>query len=240
MKSQRVNNKNLDRLYSGFQELVNRSKDVPGMGVLTGPTGAGKTTGIAWIVNQVNGYHVRARATWTVTALLDACVAQLFGPDVMFKTNSAKVDQIVEVMAGDRRPLFVDEGDFLFKDTKMLETLRDIFDLSFQPVVVIGMEGFDHRLAQRKQYARRVLQWIKFGALDLADIRLYVDTITEVKLTDDMVAKLQKESGGLIGNIAVAIELIESFARGRELTEVSAAAWGDRQMVFTKAPKVAV
>ncbi len=226
--------KNLQVLSTAYQELAGRSHGVPGMGVLTGPTGAGKTTGIDWLVAQTNAVYVRAYRSWSMSSMLTSLMTECYAGRL--STNAAMVAYIAEHIANNRRPIFVDEGDHLFKNPDMLETLRDLHDLSKQPVIVVGMDGFERRLVHRAQFARRVLQWIRFKGLDLEDTRIYVDSVADVRLSDDLVAKLHKETSGSIGLMAVGVALIEAFAKGNGWADIDAKRWGNRQMVFTKAP----
>ena len=53
---------------------------------------------------------------------------------------------IVEKLTLSGHPLFVDESDYLTENRKMLETLRDIHDVSQVPVIMIGMNEIAGKL----------------------------------------------------------------------------------------------
>ena len=55
-----VTTKNIVSLSSGFQESHKRETGIPRMGLIYAPTGFGKTTAAAWLVNRENGVYVRA------------------------------------------------------------------------------------------------------------------------------------------------------------------------------------
>lgn len=226
---------NLKTLNKAFRELCERHPDVPGMGVLTGATGSGKSTAIDWLVQQSNGVYVRAIRSWSLNTMLAALCAECYGGRL--NRNADMVSYIVEHLRSNRRPVFIDEGDHLLKSLDMLETLRDIHDLSGQPLIVVGMDEFEKRIVHRKQFARRVLQWVRFRPLDLDDARIFVNTVCEVKVADDLVLKLHADAAGSIGLMAVGVALVEAYAKDQDLEEISAKDWGDRQLVFTRPPR---
>ena len=55
--------KNVVRLSQAGDALNNRALGMPGMGLIWGPTGYGKTTAATWFINRCDGVYVRAMAT---------------------------------------------------------------------------------------------------------------------------------------------------------------------------------
>jgi DNA transposition AAA+ family ATPase len=137
------------------------------------------------------------------------------------------------------RPLFVDEADYLLHNVKMLEALRDLHDVTGVPVVLIGMDGIERKIIHREQFARRIQQWVEFKALDLADARTLTDAVCDVKVSDDLVAKLHAASGGSVGLMTVGLSRIESYAKSQAWGDIDAKAWGNRQFHMGKAPRSA-
>ena len=119
--------RNVAALQVAYRTLEARDVGVPGMGLVHGYTGAGKTTAISWLVNKTRGVYVRAAATWTSSAMLGRIMVEL-GREPLARGGAAMVEHITGALADARRPLFVDEADYLLRDLKMLETLRDIHD----------------------------------------------------------------------------------------------------------------
>jgi len=237
MRNQLAVVKNVVALRSAFEALASRDAGVPGMGLVFGNTGFGKTTAIAWLVNQTNGIYVRAHATWTPSAMLGA-VMQEIGAAPLHSRNFAMVDHITAKLALDNRPLFVDEADYLFSNLKMLETLRDIHDTSGAPVLMIGMEGIEKRLVHRKQLARRMSQWIEFLPADLRDARTLTDTVCEVEIGDDMLEHLHTEAKGNVGLMTVGLARIEALAKANGWKKLDLDHWGARQLFLSRAPKL--
>lgn len=237
MKHEMAIVKNVVRLRDAFDTLANRDMGVPGMMLAHGYTGYGKTTTIAWLVNQTSGVYVRANATWTPTAMLSAIMKEL-GFDPVNNRASVMVEHIVERLALDARPLFVDEADYLFSNNaRMIETLRDIHDLSGSPVVMVGMEGIERRLVHRKQLARRISQWVEFRPADLEDAARVAQTVCEIEIEDDLLCHIHNETNGSIGLMVVGLARIEAFAKTNGMKKVSLDQWGQRQLFLSRAPR---
>jgi len=226
---------NMGELSRAYDQLKNRGPGVPGIGVLVGYTGAGKTTAIDWLVGQTAAVYVRAMRSWSLNTMLGAICIEFHSSRLT--RNADMVEFICEQSFRNRRPIFIDEADHLFKHPDMLETVRDIYDTSKQPVFLVGMDDFERKLVHRKQFARRVLQWVRFKPLTFDDTRLYVNAVCEVEVADDLVAKVLELTGGSIGHMAVAVALIEIHAKDQGWDTITAKQWGDRQMVFTKPPR---
>jgi len=185
--------RNIERLQEAYESLEGRDQGTPGMGLIYGYTGLGKSTAVAWLLNQVRGLQVRALACWTPSGMLGALMRELGAAPL--NRSAAMVDHIVAELRRSGRPVFVDESDYLLRDTRMLETLRDIHDSSGAPVVLIGMEGIERKLVHRPQLAGRISQWVEFAPTDLADARVLADTVCEVGIADDLLEQLLAGQG---------------------------------------------
>lgn len=236
MRNQLAVTKNVAALQLAFEALSNRDSGVPGMGLVHGYTGAGKTTAITWLLNRSGGVYARAAATWTPSAMLGRIMQEL-GAEPLARGGAAMVEHITRELSRTQRPLFVDEADYLLGNLKMLETLRDIHDLSGMPVVLIGMEGIERRLVHRQQLARRISQWVEFLPSDFDDARILADTVCEVEIEQDLLQALHTEAKGSVGLMVVGLSRIEALAKGSGWKKVNADRWGDRKLFMGNAPK---
>lgn len=235
MRHQLAMVKNLSRLDSSYEALAARDPGVPGMGLLYGFTGAGKTTALAWLVTRVRGVYLRATACWTPSALLGALMLELGAAPL--GRNAAMLAHSVRELTATRRPLFVDEVDYLVRDPRMLDTLRDLHDLSAVPVVLCGMEGLERQLVHRPLLARRITQWVEFAPADREDARILADTVCEVALADDLVEALHREAKGSIGLMVVGLSRIEALAKAQGWAEVDQAHWRGRPFFLGGPPR---
>ncbi|MDG2881374.1 ATP-binding protein, partial [Vibrio parahaemolyticus] len=68
--------KNLLATQIAAETLIQRSYGVPGLGLLHGPSGLGKTVSATYLYNQVNGIYVSTRAHDTTSSLLARVVEE--------------------------------------------------------------------------------------------------------------------------------------------------------------------
>jgi DNA transposition AAA+ family ATPase len=230
MRNELAQTKNVRRFISAIDELRNRPLGVEGMGLLWGEPGEGKTTIVAYAANLMDGIFLRANACWTVTSMLGALATELGGTPRA--RRSAMMDDICGRLMGQERVIFVDEADYLIRQTEMLDTMRDIYDLTGAAVVLIGMERIARTIQDSGRFARRITQWVEFKGVDLGDARVLADTVCEVRLADDLLEHLHREAKANVGRMVVGLSRIERMARTTDLTTVSLDDWGDRPLYF--------
>jgi len=223
---------NVRNLLAAYDSLKERDPGVPGMGLLYGFTGAGKSTAIDWLIVQRRGVCVRAFATWTPYAML-AEIMQELGASPMGR-SAAMARYIADELRRTDRPLFVDEADYLLHDTRMLETLRDLHDASDVPVMLIGMEGLDRKLAHRQQLCRRISQWVEFRPASPEDARILASTVCEVAVADDLLERLHTQAKGSIGLMVVGLSRVEAVARANRLIGIGLEQWGNEPFFLAR------
>lgn len=240
--------KNVENLMVAYRSLADRDPSVPGMGLVFGFTGAGKTTAIAWLQGRASGIYVRAWAIWTPSAMLDAILGEL-KPKAKSLSRAAhlgdkplnravdKVRHIIEYLRDEEIPLFVDEADYLLTDIKMLEALRDIHDETQVPVILIGVAGLERKLVHRQQLSRRISQWVEFQPADPEDARVLADSTCEVKVADDLVEKVHQAAKGSMGLMTVALARIEAYAKAQGWPDIDGPHWGNRPMFLANPPR---
>jgi DNA transposition AAA+ family ATPase len=233
MRSAIARVKNVQNLVDLFEELRDRAPGIPGMAMIHGDTGAGKTTATNWLAVQKNAVFVRATATWTPHTMLTAIMREL--EELPLGSSAAMVERISLRLGETQRPIFVDEADYLLETTKLLDTLRDIHDLSTVPLILIGMADFRKRIITRKQVAGRISQWVEFKPADMEDARTLATALCEVQIEDDLLEKFHRETGGSMRVLTVALARAESYAKQRRFTSLSLANVGKGEFTLGKA-----
>lgn len=214
---------NVARLAEAGDALLNRAPGMPGMGLCHGASGLGKSTAIAWLATRQHGVYVRALATSTPTSLLDTICREL---NIASRGRVAQtVEAIVSRLAETGRPLFVDEADYVVGQARLVDTLRDLHDLSSVPVILIGMAGIDRRISLSPQLSGRMAQWVEFKPCSQQDAKQLARELCEVAVADDLVTELHTRASGSVRNIVVGLGRIEQFARSRATQAVSLADW---------------
>ena len=230
MRSKVLDVKNVMRMRVAGQALISRAYGMPGMGLVYGPTGAGKTTAITWYINQCHGVYVRAWAVWSPSAMLEAICTELDLPKQ--RSLSKMVETIVQKLEDTGRPLFVDEADYVVDSKRMIETLRDLHDMATTPVILIGMEGIHRKIQARKQVSGRLAEWVRFNPCDIDDARKLADGLCEIVVDDDLLAALHKKTHGLARNITVGLSRIESLGKKKGKDRMTLADWPKGEPFF--------
>ncbi len=234
MKDKIVPVKNLLRLAELGLSLKDRSISTPGIGVVYGDTGYGKTTGLAWYgVRQERAVYVRALQLWTPLTMLETIASEL---DVQTDRSLAKtLTRIVAELVSQNRMLIVDEADYVVGNVRLLNTLRDLHDLSTMPVVLVGMADFVKKLRSRidqRQFSGRVAFELEFKPLDLDDTRQLASELLDddVKIDDKLLLRLHEACEGSARLVRVGLGRIEAFAKKKNLRKVSEAEWGKQPL----------
>ncbi|WP_413112122.1 AAA family ATPase [Thaumasiovibrio sp. DFM-14] len=230
--------KNVSSTQIAFSALVKRSYGVPGIGLLHGTTGLGKTTTTTYLYNQLNGIYVSARAEDTTASITSRIVEEL-GSSPRRGINK-NIDYIIEQMSMHERPLFIDEADYLMNDVRTLETIRDIYDGTEVPVILVGMDQIARRISTRKQFYNRISEWVEFQPADLEDVQIMAEHLLDdgICVSDELLDHLRHQSCGEMRRITIGLNKIETLAKANELEIVTLADWGEQVFHGLRAPTV--
>lgn len=217
------------------EALNERAYGVPGIGLIYGDPGLGKTTATAWLVNRCDGIYIRATSGMSLAQLLRQIVKELSGPDIY--SRELMLNYIVESMAISNRPLFIDEADYLLSDKNTLEIVRDIHDLTNCPVVLIGMESVRRKLQRHRQFYNRISEWLEFQPTAFEDLQIIVKAVIDPSLTihQELLTQLLNDTDGEVRRIITGLSKIEAFALANGLNEIDLQQWGSKEFFLKKA-----
>lgn len=232
MRHETAMTKNVKRFVFSVRELTNRDTLVEGMGLLWGQPGEGKSTAITYVVNRMNGVYLRAKRAWTMTSMLGALCEELRLPSG--RIRAPMYERCVKKLMEEPRPIFIDEADYMVRTFDMLDVMRDIYDDSKSPVVLIGMEDLARKLqlADNGRFARRITQWVEFDGIDMGDARVLADTVCEVGIADDLLEQLYQAARANVGRMNTGFARIEAFGRTNKIDTVTADAYGKRDFFY--------
>lgn len=213
--------------------VMNRTPGLPGLATFYGPSGWGKTTAAKYAANKHRAHMVRVQSTWGQKALCEAIAKELsLKPE---RTISKIVDQIVEQLAADGRPLLIDEADYLVQK-RMIDIIRDIHDGAQAGIVLCGEEAFPMKLRTTERVAGRVIKHSAAQPVSLGDIghlaRLHLRGIAAA---EDLLAAIHAAVSGSARWAVNNLDEIRHTAAVEGRTEVDLAWWGDRGL-FTGHP----
>jgi hypothetical protein len=118
---------NVGLLSSAIDRALQRPVGLPGLVVMYGASGLGKSISAAFAANMHRAYYVEARDTWTKKAFLLAILREM--GMVPSRTLSEMVDQGGELLSLSGRPLLVDDVQDLV-DKAAANVLTDIYNAS--------------------------------------------------------------------------------------------------------------
>lgn len=183
MKKVFVKTKNVKQLISMMNRLKEREDGVPGMGLVYGEPGLGKTQAIKWWAFKNDAILIRCNqmmsARWLLKEILD------YMSEIKPYSISDSFDEVIRNLILTPRVLIVDEVDYLTMDkNKSIEILRDIHDKTNVPVVLVGMTNAHSRLKKFSHLYDKLSEIVKFERFSKADIKTIVKELSEIELTD--------------------------------------------------------
>lgn len=226
--------RNLTLLDSLMKKTIDRAPHLPGLVTFTGPSGFGKSTAAAHVAAKHQAYYVEMRSTWTKKPFLEVLLRQM--GIVPARTIYKMMDQVSEELALSRCPLILDEFDHAV-DKNLIEVVRDIYEQTSSPIVIIGEEHLPQKLERWERFHGRILAWGQATPADLADAQsLNRHYEGDIVIKDDLLGMLVTQSKGSVRRIVTNLSNIASFARGEGLQEIGLDQWGKREIVGSRAP----
>ena len=220
MKPVFVKTKNVKNFVSTLANLQNRAKGVPGMALVYGEPGLGKTQAALWWVanNQEDAIYVSATQSMTTKWLLEEIIREL--GDSPFYRTSEIFEQIVRELIKRPKVIIVDEIDYLAHEKSTIEMLRDIHDRTHTPIVLIGMTYADKKLKRYRHLYDRLSEILQFQKFPLEDTKNLINELSEVKFDNSAIEYMQN-CDNRFRQIVKIIDKAESFAKSNEITVIA-------------------
>lgn len=195
----------------------------PGMLMVYGEAGRGKTLAARNAHSEDGGYYLRVWEQWTQAAFLQALCFEVSG-DRPHGANRCKT-KLVAKLGYDPQPVYVDEADRL--DIRRLEDLRDIHDETGAPIVLIGEMGLTGKVSARSRIDDRIPNEyrLRFEPITTQDLNVYALQAAGLKLEPAASAELHRLC---LGNFRRAHNLIVSL---EQMAKADGKAQVDQAMV---------
>ncbi|AZE10208.1 Phage DNA transposition protein [Pseudomonas chlororaphis subsp. aureofaciens] len=225
---------NVGLLSAAIDRAHNRPNGLPGLVVMYGPTGLGKSVGAAFAANQHRAYYVECRDTWSKKAFLQAVLREMgINPG---QTLSIMVDQVAEQLSRSGRPLLIDDVQYLLEKS-LANVLTDISNASQGTIVLIGEERVPSSLAKLERLHNRVLEWVPAQRATLDDLRnLAQASYPALHFADDLLDDLRTRVRGCLRRVAVNLYRVYNEAQTHCWDRVDLASWGTREWFTGDAP----
>lgn len=221
------------------QRALNRAIDrpghLPGIVAFYGPSGWGKSWAAASAANVKRAYYVECKSSWTGKALLRAILTEM--NILPARVTSDMTDQVAQELALSRRPLIIDEFDHMVHH-KTVEIVRDIYEASGAPILLIGEERLEQSLRAWERFHNRVLEWVPAQPASEKDVKLLRQIYcSEVDIADDLLAHIREQSKAITRRICINLDMVRQFAVAEGKKRVVLADWGQRALFSGEAPR---
>ena len=218
MKKIFVKTTNVKNFIGLVENLINKPKNIPKMGLVYGEPGLGKSQTALWLACKYDAIYLRATNLMTGRWLLEEMVKEL--DEIPRFLTSDNFNIVVKKLKQKPQVIFIDEIDYLMNNYKTIETLRDIHDETGCPIIFIGM-GLAHRKLERyKHLYDRFSEILKFETFGVDDLSQIIGKLSEITFTPDAIEYIHTKYNRF-RQIVQLINQMETFVKDNNLAEIN-------------------
>lgn len=211
----------LDVVVATLEKLTSRRQGVPGIGVLYGPSGWGKTFATNTLASEARAYYVQMASAWRSKDLLIKILAEM-GVSHKTSTVSKLLDLVSQQLAASRRTLIIDEFDHAAKSDALVELTRDIYEQSQGSLLLVGEEMLPRKLEAWERFHSRVATWAPAQKVSIDDsVKLAPIYCPGIRLADEVIDSLVERSKGSVRRVVTCLTVIHDHAMLNALEEIS-------------------
>lgn len=213
-----VKTQNVKNFIGLVENLINKPKNIPKMGLVYGEPGLGKSQTALWLACKYDGIYLRASNLMTGRWFLEEMIKEL--DEIPRYLTSDNFNLVVKKLKQNPQIIFIDEIDYLMNNYKTIETLRDIHDETDCPIIFIGM-GLAHRKLERyKHLYDRFSEVLKFEIFGVNDLSQIFNQLSEIEYTHDLIEYIYPKYNRF-RQIVQLINQIEIIAKDNNLKEIT-------------------
>ena len=218
MKKIFVKTTNVKNFIGLVENLINKPKNIPKMGLVYGEPGLGKSQTALWLACKYDAIYLRATNLMTGRWLLEEMVKEL--DEIPRFLTSDNFNIVVKKLKQKSQIIFIDEIDYLMNNYKSIETLRDIHDETGCPIIFIGM-GLAHRQLERyKHLYDRFSEILKFETFGVDDLSQIIGQLSETPFTPEAIEYIHSKYNRF-RQIVQLINQMEIIAKDNNLEEIT-------------------
>ena len=213
-----VKTNNVRNFIGLVENLQNKPKNIPKMGLVYGEPGLGKSQTALWLACKYDGIYIRASNLMTSRWFVEEIVREM--DELPRYLTSDNFNVVISKLIQKPRIIFVDEIDYLMNNYKSVETLRDIYDKTDCPIIFVGM-GLAHRKLERyKHLYDRFSEIVKFKTFGVNDIAQIINQLAEIQFTPEAIEYIHKKYNRF-RQIVQLINQMEIFAKDNNIAEIT-------------------
>lgn len=219
---------NEQRFHAAIKTVENRGAPESSWLLVEGDPGFGKSKLLFRHAMQKSCIFVRAKADWTPNWLLRDLCAQI-GITPSARTE-AMSNNVAAELCKNQPTIIIDEIDHAARSLRVLETIRDLTDTSEVMLIAGGMKGCFATMKRYPQIRSRISEVVPFAPASADDIKVIAEKLTEIRLADDLVAIIQRETNGQLRAVMNALARIEARMRNTR-EKITAAMWNGKPLL---------
>lgn len=213
-----VKTTNVKNFIGLVENLLNKPKNIPKMGLIYGEPGLGKSQTALWLACKYDAIYLRATNLMTGRWLLEEIAKEM--DEIPRYLTSDNFNLIVQKLKQKPQLIIVDEIDYLMNNLKTIEILRDIHDKTDCPIIFVGM-GLAHKKLERyKHLFDRFSEIVKFETFSIQDLKQIFEQLSEVTANIDTIEFIHKKYNRF-RQIVQMINQLEIVVKENNLEEIT-------------------
>jgi hypothetical protein len=209
---------NVAKLRKSLSLLSDTERGRPGIGVVQGEAGRGKTMAAKEWHAMNGGIFLRVLEGWSQFSFLQALTYEVTGERPNNTTRCR--NRIMDALSDSPQPIIVDEADRLHMGR--IEDLRDVHDMTGCPVVLIGEEGFYPKLHARRRVQSRVVDVVNFDPIAPDDVILFALQAASLNVSPEAAHKLANLAKGSFRVVYGYALRLEEYAKAQDTNNIDA------------------
>lgn len=209
---------------AAMDQLQSRQHGMPGLGVLSGNPGLGKTSALTRLAHPVdiNAVYVACRSFETTKSLMALILRELGAATKDHWSIGTMFEMACAQFAEQGRPLVVDEADRI-AEKNTIEALRDLHDIGQVPILLVGEEHLKRKLASKhERFHDRVLVWARAMPADDSDLSKLIQHYTPgLQIAPDARQALLTRTGGVARRVVTSLHALSELAKTRALDVIT-------------------
>lgn len=180
---------NIGVMENALERLKTRQPGDPGMFVICGHSGLGKSMAAAWAKARHRAYYMQLDDYVNRKGFL-VDLHRVIGMEIPKGTAKDLLDSAAAQLAAARRTLILDEFDFIV-DKEMVMAVFSLYEKSRANIILIGEEKLPSKLARWEKFDGRVLDTLFAEPVSLDDARtLAQHKYPQFAFSDDLLQHL--------------------------------------------------
>jgi len=220
MKNKFIYTDNVKTMFQLADQLMDNDPNTPGLGLYYGEPGLGKTEAAQHLCLERSEYvYIRAKTAWTIKWMLNDLLNEV-NEQGSGRTQLA-YERIVKILKEQPRLIIIDEVDHMLHDSKVIETLRDIYDESGNPFLMVGMQQAERKLKRFPHLYSRFAEVIVAQKISVEEIEQVGNELLDIPMEPKVANWIFDRSNGEFRKIMRWLKYLERKALTNSHTSIS-------------------